>query len=212
MNENPPRTGPALAMLVVNEVPAGIRALDALLKEAHVALFGAGTIHCGLYQVLFGGEVEAVERSMRRALGIAAGFLVDSVLLPDAEVRILPAIRDHAIRWPAPGDTLGVVQTGTPPDLLRAIDRALKGTSVELVEMRVGDGLGGRAIASVWGETPDVEAAIVLAREGGGARGDGSASDVNSLAAFSTAIIRNADMDLVAGLGRATTFFKDWRG
>jgi microcompartment protein CcmL/EutN len=203
MNQNRSQAGPALAMILVNEVPAGLRALDALLKEAPVDLVSAGTIHCGLYLILINGQLEAVERSMRKGLDLAATRTVDHVILSDAEPRILRGIRDHAIRWPAPGDTLGVVQTGTPPDMLRVIDRALKGTSVELVELRVGDGLGGRAIASLWGETPDVEAAIALAAE---------ATDGDPAVGLSTTVIRNAEADLVARLGAPTTFFKEWQG
>lgn len=211
------QSGPALGMLLVAEVPAGLRALDAMLKEAPVELIGAGTIQYGFYMIVLAGSVEAVDRSMRRGFDSTAAQTIDSVLLPDAEPRILPAIRDGAIRWPAPGDTLGAVQAGTPPFLLRAVDRALKGTSVELVEMRLGDGLGGRAIASFWGETSDVEAAIGLARGAAGAEGHGGAANVDPLAAVSTSIIstsivRNADPDLVARLGTPTTFFKEWRG
>ncbi len=204
MNQAHPHAGPALAMLVVDEVPAGLRALDAMLKEAPVDLIGAGTIQDGFYMIVIGGQVEALQRSMRRALDSASMHTIDSVLLPDAEPRILPAIRDGVIRWPAPGDTLGAVQIATPPGLLRAVDRALKRAAVELVEMRLGDGLGGRAIASFWGETSDVEAAIALAR--------GETADVDPLAAVSTSIIRNADPDLAARLGAPTTFFKGWRG
>jgi len=74
------------------------------------------------------------------------------------------------VRWPAPGDTLGVVQTGRPPTLLRAVDAALKGALVDLVELRVADGLGGKAVATLWGELPDVEAAIALS-DGAAAHG-----------------------------------------
>jgi microcompartment protein CcmL/EutN len=204
MNPTRPPVGPALAMLVVDDIPAGYRALDAMLKEAPVELIGAGTIQYGFYMIVIAGGVEAVERSMHRALGSASPHTVDSVLLADAEPRILPSIRDAAIRWPAPGDTLGSIQVGTPPGLLRAVDRALKGTSVELVEMRLGDGLGGRAVASFWGETSDVEAAITLAR--------GGASDADPIAGVSTSIIRNADPELATRLGAPTTFFKGWRG
>ncbi len=203
MTPSGPHAGPALAMILIDEVPAGLQALDALLKEAPVDLVRAGTIQCGLYLILLNGGLEAIERSVRRGRDLAAGHTIDFVILPDAESRILSAIRDQAVRWPAPGDTLGMIQTAAPPDMLRALDSALKGTSVELVELRVGDGLGGRAIASLWGETPDVEAAIELAERAIGADHGGS---------LSTSIIRNAEPELVARLAGPTTFFKEWRG
>lgn len=196
-------TGPSLAMLLLGEIPAGLRVLDALAKEAEVAVLQTGTIQCGRYLILFGGEMAPVERSWLRARDVAGSALLDDVLLPDAESRIAPAIRAGAIRWPAAGDTLGVLETATPPILLRALDAALKGTHVELVELRVGDGLGGKAVASLWGETHDVEAAMDLARS---AFERGGSGDV------SFAVIPRADAAVQSALGVPSRFFKEFRG
>ena len=195
--------GPALAMLLLGEVPPGLRVLDALAKEAEVEVLQTGPIHCGRYLILFGGEVGPVERSWRRALDIAGSHVVDEVLLPHAEARLAQAVRTGVIRWPAPGDTLGILQAATPPVLVRAVDAALKGALVDLVELRVGDGLGGKAIASLWGETHDVEAAIDLARASFEKAG---AQD------FSTAVIPRADPAVREALGSGSRFFREFRG
>ncbi|HEX5856122.1 MAG TPA: BMC domain-containing protein [Thermoanaerobaculia bacterium] len=197
------RDGPALALILLGDIPPGLFVLDALAKEAEVEVLKTGTIHCGRYLILFGGEVGPVERSWRRALDLGGSSVVDEVLLPHAEARVAPAIRTGTIRWPASGDTLGVLQAATPPVLVRAVDAALKGALVELVELRVGDGLGGKAIASLWGETHDVEAAIDLARasfERAGAQGS------------STAVIPRADPSVREALGSGSRFFREFRG
>ncbi len=54
-------TGPALAMIELSDVPAGLVALDALAKEAPVTIIAAGTIQCGHWLMAFAGEVFAVE-------------------------------------------------------------------------------------------------------------------------------------------------------
>src|SRR4051812_16210485 len=113
-------TGPALAMIELGDVASGWVALDALVKEAPVTVIAAGTIQNGNYLIAFAGEVEAVELSFARGSQRAAAAIVDSVLLPYAERRILPALRDGTVRFPAPGDALGVIQTGSSPTLLRA--------------------------------------------------------------------------------------------
>ena len=195
--------GPALAMLLLGEVPPGLRVLDTLSKEAEVEVLQTGTIHCGRYLILFGGEVGPVERSWRRALDMAGSHVIDEVLLPYAEARLAPAIGTGVIHWPAPGDTLGVLQAATPPALVRAVDAALKGALVDLVELRVGDGLGGNAIASLWGETHDVEAAIDLARASFEKAGAQSSS---------TAVIPRADPAVCEALGSGSRFFKEFRG
>jgi len=196
-------TGPALAMLLLDEVPPGLAALDALVKEAEVDVLQAGTIHGGRYLILFGGEVGPVERSWRRALDVAGSHVADEVFLPNAETRIAPAIGTGVMRWPAPGDTLGVLQASTPPALVRAVDSALKGALVDLVELRVGDGLGGKAIASLWGETHDVEAAIALAR---------ASFEKSGVTGTSTAVIPRADPAVQETLGSPSRFFREFRG
>jgi microcompartment protein CcmL/EutN len=195
--------GPSLAMLLLGDVPEGLFILDALAKEAQVVILQTGTIQNGRYLILFGGEVGPVERSWRRALDTAGSHVVDEVFLPHAEARLAPAIQNGTIRWPAQGDTLGVLQAETPPALVRAADAALKGAHVDLVELRVGDGLGGRAIASLWGETHDVEAAIGHAR---------ASFERAGVEGTSTTIIPRADASVRAALASGSRFHRELRG
>jgi len=190
-------------MLDVGDVPPALLALDALAKEAHVEVLARGTIHPGRYAILFAGEVEPVERSLYKSLSACRSALCDQVMLPHAEERVVPAILDGTRLWPAPGDTLGVMQLDYPPTLLRAVDAALKGALVELVELRLGDGLGGRGIALLWGETHDVEVALELAEAAAfGGRADG----------LSSSVIRHADEAVIGAFSEGTGFFKEWRG
>jgi bacterial microcompartment shell protein len=195
--------GPALAMLDIGDIPPGLRALDALAKEAEVSVVSAGTIQRGHYLILFGGEVGPVEMSFHRALALAGAAVEDAVLLPHAEERIVPSMMRGLIRWPAPGDTLGVVQTGSPPTMLAAVDAALKGAEVQLVELRVADGLGGKAIANLWGELVDVQAAIGFATD---------AIAMGKPQRCSTTIIPRADDAVVQAISSGTRFFGEWRG
>jgi microcompartment protein CcmL/EutN len=199
----PQTPGPALALIEIGDLPAGFIALDALAKEAPVVVVAAGTLQHGNYLLTFAGEVEPVELSFARATTLARHAIVDAVLLPHAEPRLLPALRDGRIRFPAPGDALGVVQTSTAPTLLRAVDAALKGALVELCELRVAEGLRGRGLCTLWGEQHDVEAAIDLATAAfGRGRPEGC----------STAVVANADPEVGRALSSGTRFFKEIRG
>lgn len=190
-------------MIAMADMPSGLRALDALSKEAPVSVLNAGTVQGGLFLLLFGGDVESVGRSHERACHIASGAVVDEVFLAHAEERLLPALRDARRAWPCAGDTLGVLQVASPPTLLRAVDAALKGANVELVELRIADGLAGRGVASLWGETHDVEAAAELGRAAF-ARGLGEGARVE--------VIANADDEVQRVLAQGTRFFGEWRG
>jgi microcompartment protein CcmL/EutN len=202
-------TGPALALLEIGSVPLGLRALDALVKEALVEVAARGTVQCGRYLIAFTGEVEAVERSHARALEAAAGAICDQVLLPDAEPRILPAFRDGILREPEWGDALGVVQSSSSPVLLALVDAALKGANVELVELRLADGLGGKAIASYWGEIQDVEAAIELSERALMRHAERQGVPQSEA---SMVVIPNADDETRDAVRGGTRFYLEWRG
>lgn len=202
-------SGPALALVEIDDVPLGLRALDLLVKEAAVEIAARGTIQPGRYLIAFAGEVEPVERSLSRALGAAGACVFDQVLLPDAEPRILPAFRDGLVRFDAPGDALGVVQVCSSPVLLAMVDAALKGAAVDLVELRLADGLGGRAIASFWGDIHDVQAAVELSERAHARHAERFSAARDGL---SMVVIANADPETRKAVSGGTRFYPEWRG
>jgi microcompartment protein CcmL/EutN len=190
-------------MIEISDLPVGFATLDALVKEAPVVVVGAGTVQQGHWLVAFAGEVHPVELSFARALRCAGAMVLDAVLLADAEPRILPSLSLGTRRALAQGDALGVVQTSSSPTLLRSVDAALKGTGVELVELRAAEGLWGRAIALLWGHQHDVEAAIELAT---------AAFTRGRSEGCSTVVVPNADREIERTLQGGSRFFKEFRG
>lgn len=201
--------GPALAMLELASVPCGLRALDALAKEAPIVVLASGTVQCGHYLIAFGGDVEPVVRGYERAVAVAGASILDRALLPDAEPRIRPAFHDAALRWPSPGDALAVIESRSSPSILVALDAALKGAEVDLVELRLAEGLGGKAVATLWGEIHDVEAAMELAGRAFARQVERGAVAVDP---SSVVVIPNADEATRAAVGAGTRFFKEFRG
>ncbi len=66
------------------------------------------------------------------------------------------------------GDALAVVETHSSPALLAAVDAAIKSTPVKLSEVRLGDDLGGHALAFLSGNLSDVEVALDICSERAG--------------------------------------------
>ncbi|MDY0110759.1 MAG: BMC domain-containing protein [Candidatus Krumholzibacteria bacterium] len=155
----------ALVLLEFSGAAAGILAVDRLLKMSPVALLRCGTVHPGRYLVLAGGSVAATAEAHAAALAAAAPLdaVVDDVCLSDPHPQLAGALAGER-RAPA-GEALGVVEVGTSPGLLRAIDAALKAVPIDLVEVRLADDLGGRALAVVTGRLGDVQEAVAVARE-----------------------------------------------
>lgn len=151
-------TNPALALLEFDSIAAGIRAGDAMVKRGPVAELLAGTVHPGRYLVLVVGDVASVEEARAAGRESSAGSLIDEVFLPDVHPGVVDAIR--GTRVPGHGEALGVIETSTVAATIEAADAGVKGAEVELLELNLADGLGGKAYVLFSGTVADVEAAV----------------------------------------------------
>src|SRR5206468_4767195 len=87
--------------------------------------------------------------------------ILDEVLLPQVHPRVIAAL-DGARQF-QDYESLVVLETSTIAAIVRATDAAAKGTMVEVAELRLGSGLGGRGLAILTGNRTDVEAAADIA-------------------------------------------------
>ena len=154
----------ALAILDFDSIPAGMYAVDTILKKAPIALLRAGTVTRGRYLVLFGGSTGATGESFREALETAGSTIIDHAFLPDIHQDLFDAV--FGLKRKAAGSLL-IIETETAASIVRAVEPAMKGTPVELIEVRLSDsGLAGKGIALLAGTLHDVEAAAALAASG----------------------------------------------
>lgn len=156
-----PRLEPSLALLEFSSIAAGIQSADAMVKRAELAAIHIGTVQPGRFLILIGGEVAEVEEALKAGLEIAPDCLADHVFLPGVHKDVVRAITAGRITDSA--DALGIIETRTVPSAIHAADRAVKGAQVQLAEVRLADGLGGKGLVFVTGQVSDVEAALDLA-------------------------------------------------
>ena len=182
----------ALALLEYSGVAAGVLAVDRMLKQSPVALLRCGSVHPGRYLALVGGSVASTDEA--HATGCEQAGLCDEVLLADPHPQLAAALAGTRIT--PRGDAVGVCEVSTSPGLLRSVDAVLKTVPVSLVEVRLADDLGGRALAIFDGLLPDVQEAlsVVGAHLGGAAQLLGSS------------LLPRVDETLRDVLGQGTSF------
>jgi len=155
------KKAPALAVIEFRDIPTGIDATDAMLKKAPIAFVKSGTISRGRFLTLVGGSTAAVEESLREGLFRAGECVLDHLLLADVHPRVYDAILGG--RRAAGSGALAIIETDTVASNVRAAELALKGTPVELVELRLADsGLSGKGVSIYQGELADIEAAVEI--------------------------------------------------
>jgi len=185
----------ALSLIELSSIAVGTRAVDGLIKKAPVTLERVGTLQPGKFAVLFSGDVASVEQAHEEALRIGGRAVDDQILLPFVEPTVYRAVLGRIGDWT--GDTIGVIETSTLAATVEAADRAVKGASVWVVEIRLGDELGGKGVTHLAGELHDVEAAIAIA-VGKVTRAD---------RAVQSSITPRLDDELRAKLQRSTRFW-----
>lgn len=151
-------TEPALGLLEFSSIALGIRAGDAMVKRSPVRALVAGSVQPGKFLVLVDGDPASVEEAVSAGADAGSAALVDRLYLPDVHPQVARAIAGARIEEEI--DTLGVIETRTTASTILAADAGLKGAEVRLIELRIANGLGGKAFCLFSGAQHDVEAAL----------------------------------------------------
>lgn len=158
-----PQIHPAIAVLEIDGIAAGISAADAMVKTAPIAVIKAGTVHPGHYLILVAGTVAAVQEAHEKGLKQSGNWLTDHVVLPDVHPQVVAAALGTPRQLEA--EALGIIESRSVPSLLRAADAAVKATEILVARIRLADDLGGRAFVLLNGPLADIEAACEVCRD-----------------------------------------------
>lgn len=150
----------AIGVLELSTVARGVEVADAVLKEARVEMLFATPVQPGKYVMLFTGAVQDVRASAARGAQIAGGDLVDQLVIPQIHDQIVPMLRRKGGKINGLLDAIGVVETNTVASTVSAADIALKTATVDLVDIRIANGLGGKSFFTLTGEVSDVRSSV----------------------------------------------------
>ncbi|MBI5478447.1 MAG: BMC domain-containing protein [Deltaproteobacteria bacterium] len=150
--------GPALGIVETQSIARGVVCADAMVKKAPVTILQNHPVSPGKFVVVIAGQVAAVEEAMRAGEDAALHLIVDRLFLPQAHEQLAPLLAGHS--RPAVIGAVGIIETATVVATVLASDAAAKAAHIDLLEMRLGQGIGGKGYLTLTGELPDVEAAM----------------------------------------------------
>lgn len=148
----------ALGMIETNSIPMGVNAGDAMLKAATVELVCAQPVCAGKYIVLVTGEVAAVKEAVAAGKETAGSRLIDSMIIPNVHEQVPKAI--NACNDIGKVSSVGVMEAFSLCAAVVVADAAVKAADVDLIDVRLGRGLGGKSFITLTGEVAAVRAAI----------------------------------------------------
>ena len=178
----------AIGVVESVSIPLGVLAGDQMVKTAQVDLVTAQTVCAGKYIVVVSGEVAAVKSAVAAGIESAGSSLVDSLIIPNVDERVITAMAgacpiEHV-------QAVGVVETFSLASAINAADTAVKAADVELIEVRLWRGMGGKSFVIITGEVAAAEAAIQAAEAN---------EDIKGLIA-SSVVIPSPHMDMIRAL------------
>ena len=157
-------TGPALGILELTSIARGVVVADAMAKKAPIAILQSHPISPGKYLIVVAGGVAEVEESMAAGVAVAGATLVDRLFLPQAHVQIGPLVAGRPVAGGGV-DAVAVFETYSATATVLAADAAAKAAGVMLLDMRLGQGLGGKGFFTMTGDLESIQAAVAAGQE-----------------------------------------------
>ncbi|MCP4453007.1 MAG: BMC domain-containing protein [Planctomycetes bacterium] len=146
---------PAIGMIETNSIARGILVHDVMLKKAQIEVIQSNSICPGKYIVFIAGKEADVQEAMQDGLHYGGVAVIDSLYIPNIREDIFPAMiggnQDIEI------DSVVIVETYSVSSSIILSDMALKRNNVKLLDLRLAQGLGGKAYFIITGRLDEVE-------------------------------------------------------
>ena len=154
----------AIGMVEFSSIARGIYAADQMVKVSEVEIVTASTSCPGKYIAIVHGDVAAVKTSVETGEREAGDYYIDSMVIPNVHAGVFPAISgagcvDGKI------DALGIMESYSIAAMLETADAILKAADLEGVELRLGNGLGGKSFFTYTGDVAAVKSGTGAGRE-----------------------------------------------
>ncbi|HHT62222.1 MAG TPA: BMC domain-containing protein [Clostridia bacterium] len=148
----------AIGLVEFNSIAKGIEGADAMLKTGQVEVIVSRPVCPGKYITLVWGDVAAVESAVKAGINKGDVNVVDDFILPNVHPQVIPAC--SAGNMISEVQALGILETFSIAAMIVAADTAVKAGEVDLIEIRLGMGLGGKSFTTLTGDVAAVKSAV----------------------------------------------------
>ena len=118
----------AIGMVEFNSIARGIYAADQMVKISEVEIVTAASSCPGKYIAIVHGDVAAVEDSVRIGERMAEEFFVDSIVIPNVDPGVFPAITGATM--PDRVQAIGIMESFSLATMIICADQILKAADV----------------------------------------------------------------------------------
>lgn len=150
--------GQSIGLVELKSIPIGVETADEMLKSADITLLLATPICPGKYIIIVAGNVGAVKSAVSAGIAVAETFLVGHHIINNVHDS-LPAAISGTVEV-GKVSAIGIMETISALTSVIAGDIAAKASNIQLMEIRIARGLGGKGFLIFTGEISAVKAAV----------------------------------------------------
>lgn len=148
----------AIGMVEFTSIARGIYTADQMVKISDVEIVTASSTCPGKYIAIVHGDVAAVQDSVGIGEKLAEEYLVDSIVIPNVSPGVFPAITGATM--PDRIQALGIMESFSLATMIIAADAVLKAAELQPLELRLGNGLGGKSYFTFTGDVAAVQTGV----------------------------------------------------
>ncbi len=148
----------AVGVIELKSIPVGVEACDDALKASGVRLIAAHPSCPGKYEILVTGSIADVQTAVEHVSQKFGHYVIDTTVLGRIDQMVITALM--GAQPEVKHGALGIVETYSAASIIKAADAAVKAAKVDIVDLRVSRGMGGKGVVMLTGEVGDVTAAV----------------------------------------------------
>ncbi|MFC1558878.1 BMC domain-containing protein [candidate division KSB1 bacterium] len=154
---------PALSVIELSSIAAGFTVTDDIVKKAEIDVLESTPVCPGKYLVVTGGEEGSILESYEKAKETAGKWIIDDIFIPNLHRQVIPAIQ--SLTWDGEYKSIGVIETSNAAASIISADHAAKNSEIQLLNIRLANGIGGKGYYVFSGLLEEVEAGISAGSE-----------------------------------------------
>ena len=148
----------AIGVIELKSIPKGVEAADAALKSAGIEMVSAHPSCPGKYEIILTGSVSNVTVAVEHVASRFDGYVIDSSVMGRIDEQVIKAL--FGTQTGERDGSLGIIETFSAASAIKAADIAVKTAKVEIYDLRVSRGMGGKGVVMLTGDVGDVTAAV----------------------------------------------------
>ena len=148
----------SVGVIEIKSIAKGIEATDAALKSAGISLISAHPACPGKFEMIITGTISNVSSAVEHVKERFDEKLVDYSIMGRIDPQVITAL--FGTQPSEKRGSLGIIETFSAASAIKAADIAVKTAKVEIFELRVSRGMGGKGVVLITGEIGDVSAAV----------------------------------------------------